>query len=382
MLESILELLEKREFVKLKKIINDINDVDLAEMLGELDNTDLVKVFRLIGKDKAVDVFAELDVDIATELLNLLSDKEAVNLIDEMPADDATDILEEMPANLVDKILKGVSAETRKDINRLLKYEDSSAGSIMTVEYAELKSELTVNEAIEVLRGEIEEYETIDSCFVVDSKRKIIGKISLKDLLFSDKKSKIIDICDKDLHYVDTSTDQEEVASIIQKYDLNVLPVVDSEKRLVGIITIDDVVDVIESEATEDMKKMAAIIPVDKPYDKTGIFETFKARIPWLLLLMVSATFTGKIIQGFEAQLASQAILTAFIPMLMDTGGNAGGQSSVSIIRALSLNDIEFKDIFKVAYKEIRVAILCSIVLAICNFIKMITIDEIGRAHV
>lgn len=378
MLKEILDLLEKKDFVKLKKIINDVNDVDLAELLGELEKPDLVRVFRLIGKDKAVDVFAELDVDIATTLLNLLSDKEAVTLIDEMPADDATDILEEMPANLVDKILKGVSSETRKDINRLLKYEDSSAGSIMTVEYAELKSELTVSDAIEVLRNEIEEYETIDSCFVVDSKRKIIGKISLKDLLFSNKKNKIIDICDKELHYVETSTDQEEVASIIQKYDLNVLPVVDSEKRLVGIITIDDVVDVIESEATEDMKKMAAIIPVDKPYDKTGVFETFKARIPWLLLLMVSATFTGKIIQGFESQLASQAILTAFIPMLMDTGGNAGGQSSVSIIRALSLNDIEFKDIFKVAYKEVRVAILCSIILAVCNFIKMITIDGVS----
>ncbi len=379
MLKEILELLENKEYIKLKKIINEINDVDLAEILGELDKSDLVRVFRLIGKDKAVDVFAELDVDIASTLLNLLGDKEAVSLIDEMPADDATDILEEMPANLVDKILKGVSAETRKDINRLLKYEDSSAGSIMTVEYAELKSELTVSEAIEVLRNEIEEYETVDICFVVDPKRKIIGKISLKDLLFSSKKSKIIDICDKELHYVDTATDQEEVANIFQKYDLNVLPVVDSEKRLVGIITIDDVVDVIESEATEDMKKMAAIIPIDKPYDKMGIFETFKARIPWLLLLMVSATFTGKIIQGFESQLASQAILTAFIPMLMDTGGNAGGQSSVSIIRALSLNDIEFKDIFKVAFKEVRVAILCSVVLALCNFIKMITIDGVSN---
>ncbi len=378
MLERILDLINDKNYHELKKVINDTNAIDLAEILGELEPEYLVKVFRLIGKDKAVDVFAELDIDVASSLLKTLTNKEATNLIDEMPADDATDILEEMPANLVDKILKGVSKETRGDINRLLQYAPSSAGSIMTVEYAELKSELSISEAIEVLRNEIEEYETIDSCFVVDSKRKILGKVFLKDLLFSDKKKKIIDICDQDLQYVNTYTDQEEVASIFQKYNLNVLPVVDSEKRLVGIITIDDVVDVIESEATEDMKKMAAIIPVDKPYDKTSVWETFKSRIPWLLLLMISATFTGKIIQGFEAQLASQAILTAFIPMLMDTGGNAGGQSSVSVIRALSLNNIEFKDIFKVAFKEIRVAVLCSIVLAICNFIKMITIDKVS----
>ena len=245
----------------------------------------------------------------------------------------------------------------------------------MTVEYVELKENMTIEQAIKQIKAEREESETIDSCFVVGKKRELKGVITLRHLLFADKKMMISDVCDRDFQYVHTNTDQEDVAGIFQKYDINIMPVVDSEDRLVGIITIDDVIDVIESEATEDIKKMAAIIPVDKPYDKTGVFETFKARIPWLLLLMISATFTGKIIQSFESELAAYTVLTAFIPMLMDTGGNAGGQASVSVIRALSLNDIEFKDIFKVVFKEFRVAIVCSVVLAICNFI---TIDGVS----
>lgn len=375
--KEVLNLIENKNYVELKKVIEDINISDLAEMLGDLESLELAKVFRLMPKDFAVDFFAELDVVTATSLLNNLSDKEAVSLIDEMAADDATDVLEEMPANVVDKILKMCSEETRKDINKLLNYADYSAGSIMTVEYPELKEKLLVGEAVEVLRREIDEYETVNVCFVVDNKRKLVGFVHLKDLLFADKNIKISDICHDDIKYVMTSTDREEVALDFQKYDLTVMPVVDSECRMVGIITIDDVMDVMEEEATEDMKKMAAIIPVDKPYNKTGVFETFKARIPWLLLLMISATFTGKIIQSFEHQLSGLTILTAFIPMLMDTGGNAGGQSSVSIIRALSLQDIQFKDIFKVCFKEFRVAILCSVVLAFCNYFKMIFIDNV-----
>lgn len=378
MFEDVKSLIEKKNYKELKKLINKINDVDLAEILSELPINELAAVFRLIGKDKAVDVFAELDIDVASELLSFLSDREAVSLINEMPADDATDILEEMPANLVDKILKNCSEDTRKDINKLLNYKEDSAGSIMTVEYPQFKESMTVEQAIFKLKCEKDEYETINTCYVVDDKRVLVGSVQLEDLLFYDNNSLIKNICNKEVIFVHTLTDQEDVANTFQKYDITIMPVVDSEKRLVGIITIDDVLDVLEAEATEDMKKMAAIIPNNKPYSKIGVFEIFKARIPWLLLLMVSATFTGGIIQSFESQLSSYTILTAFIPMLMDTGGNAGGQASVSIIRALSLNDIKFKDIFKVLWKEIRIALLCSIVLAICNFIKMITIDQVS----
>jgi magnesium transporter len=376
--ERIINLIKEKDYKTLKNIINEMDEADIAEILGELNNQELAKVFRLINKDKAVDVFALLDVTVATELLNYLSDKESISLIDDMPADDATDILEEMPANLVDKILKQCSKETRKDINRLLKYNEDSAGSIMTVEYPEFKDNITIKEAIENLQENNDEYETISDCFIIDSKRRLIGSIQITDLLFNSKNKKIKDIVNTNIKYVYTNTDQEEVASSFQKYDVTVMPVVDSEKRLVGIITIDDVMDVIEEEATEDMNKMAAIIPSDKPYNKTGVFETFKSRIPWLLLLMVSATFTGKIIQSFEDKLATYTILTAFIPMLMDTGGNAGGQTSVSIIRALSLGDIEFKDLFKTIFKEFRVALICSIVLAIANFVKMLIIDQVS----
>lgn len=378
MFDKVKSLIDSRDYKELKKLINTIKDVDLAEIISDLPGNELAAVFRLIGKDKAVDVFAELDVDVASELLTFLSDREVVGLIDEMPADDATDILEEMPANLVNKILKNCSEETRKDINKLLNYKEDSAGSIMTVEYPQFKESVTVEEAIFKLKKERDEYETINTCYVVDDKRILIGSFKLEDLLFYDNKELIKNICNKDEVFVNTSTDQEDVAKSFQKYDVTIMPVVDSEKRLVGIITIDDVVDVIEEEATEDIHKMAAIIPDNKPYSKVGVFETFKSRIPWLLLLMVSATFTGGIIQSFESQLSSYTILTAFIPMLMDTGGNAGGQASVSIIRALSLNDIKFKDIFKVLFKEMRIALLCSVVLAICNFIKMITIDQVS----
>ena len=376
--EKIIELIENKKFVDLKKIIDETNVQDLADWICDFNYVDIAKFFRLIGKDKAVDVFGKLEVTTAKELLNKLSTKEAVSLIDELPADDATDVLEEMPANIVDKILKNCSETTRKDINKLLQYEENSAGSIMTVEYIEFKENVTIEDAIKKIKKEREEYETVDHCFVVGRQRKLTGVISLKHLLFANKKLTVSDICEREFQYVHTNTDQEEVAGIFQKYDINIMPVVDSEEKLVGIITIDDVIDVIESEATEDIKKMAAIIPIDKPYDKTGVMETFKARIPWLLLLMISATFTGKIIQSFENQLAVYTVLTAFIPMLMDTGGNAGGQASVSVIRALSLNDIEFKDIFKVVFKEFRVAIICSIVLSICNFVKMIIIDSVG----
>ena len=375
--EKILEYIETNNLKGLKKYLNELDEIDIAEIFNDMELPRVAKLFRLLSKDKALDVFAELEPTVASDLLKYLSDKEAVFLINEIAADDATDILEEMPANLVDKLLKMCDPTTRKDVNRLLNYQDDSAGSIMTVEYAEFKENLTVKEAIELLKDKADEFETINICFVVDKRRKLIGKVNITDLLFAKKTEFIGDICDKNVVYANTYTDQEEVANLFQKYDITVLPVVDSEERLVGIVTVDDVMDVVEAEATEDMKKMAAIIPIDKPYDKTGVFETVKARIPWLLLLMISATFTGKIISSFENSLAIMPVLTAFIPMLMDTGGNAGGQASVSIIRALSLNDIEFKDIFKVVWKEFRVALLCSVILAICNFGKLLVIDRV-----
>jgi len=375
--ERIKRLLEEKSYKILKVELSEMNSSDIAEILSEFTTKEIVTLFRLLKKDVAVDVFGLLNTTISKDVLNYLSDKEAVQLIEEMSSDDAADILEEMPANIVDKLLKKCSENTRKDINKLLNYKEDSAGSLMTVEYAELKSDLIVEDAIKTLKKKVNEYETIDIIFIVDNKRKLQGIIKIQDLLFAEK----TDIIKKLIHpienYVTTSMDQEEVANIFKKYDITIMPVVDSEKRLVGIITIDDVVDVLEEEATEDMKKMAAIIPVDKPYDKVSIFETFKSRIPWLLLLMVSATFTGKIIQSFEDKLATCAILTAFIPMIMDTGGNAGGQASVSIIRALSLNEVEFKDIWKVIWKELRVSICCAIVLAICNFVKILLIDKV-----
>lgn len=378
MKEELLKLIIKKQYTKVKNLITEMNIQDVAEILSDLPLETVAPIFRLIPKDIAAEVFAELDLTVATELLQYITEKEAVSILNELAADDATDIIEEMPANIVDKLLKMCDETTRKDINKLLKYQEDTAGSIMTVEYAELKEDIDIEKAIQQLKKDFEKYETINTCYVVDKKRVLVGEIQIKDLLFSARDEKIKDICNKDILYVSTNTDQEEVANIFSKYDKTIMPVVDSENRLVGIITIDDVLDVVEEEATEDMKKMAAITPIDKPYDKTGVFETFFARIPWLVVLMISATFTGAIITSFEDKLAACTALTAFIPMLMNTGGNAGGQSSVSIIRALSLNQIDLKDIFKVMFKEFRISILCAIVLGACNFVKMLIFDRVS----
>lgn len=377
MKEKIEELLNKKRYKELKILLDNLNETDIADFISVLDIKVLSKVFRLINKDVAALVFSYLPIQVETKLLNELTDKEAAIIIDDMASDDATDLLEEMPANIVTRLLKKCNSDTRNIINKLLKYTENSAGSIMTVEFAKLHEDLTVKKAITILKKEIEEYETINTCFVVNNSRKLIGQVNLKDLLFANNTSLIKDICEEVLS-VTTKTDQEEVANIFKKYDITVMPVVDSENRLVGIITVDDIVDVIEEETTEDIEKMAAIIPSDKPYLQTSIISTFKNRIPWLLLLMVSATFTGKIISSFEEALSTCTILTAFIPMIMDTGGNAGGQVSVTIIRGLSLKEIDIKDIFKIIWKEIRVALLCGITLSICNFFKMLLIDKVS----
>lgn len=376
-MDKLLKLLENNNLKELKLELKEMNEYDIAEFLEELDENDIIKVFRLLPKTIATDVFVNLEDTTQKHLINLLSKKEATTIIEDMFTDDAADLFDEMPALMVQSLLSNVDKDTRNDINRLLKYPENSAGSLMAVEYIHLKKGLTIKESIARIRKQKDEFASFDACFVTDSERKLLGRISIKDLLINDPEMLIDNIMEECEHVISTLMDQEEVAKYFQDYDYSVLPVVDLENRLVGIITIDDVVDIIEEEATEDIEKMAAIIPSEKPYDQTTIIETYKARIPWLLLLMVSATFTGKIIESFEEELKAYTILTAFIPMLMDTGGNAGSQSSVSIIRALSLNDIEFKDIFKVMWKESRVALMCAITLAICNFLKLIIIDRI-----
>lgn len=378
MIERVKELLEEKKYKEAKVELNKLNSSDVAELLEDIDSKEIVKVFRLINKDKAAEVFSYLPVEHETELISLLSDKEAVSLIDEMYTDDAVDLLEEMPANVVKRLLKKCTADTRNDVNKLLNYPENSAGSIMTVEYAELKEELTIKQAIAKLRKEMEYYETVNTCFVLNLERKLIGYIHLKDIICADENDLVKDIVQKDVISCKTTEDQEEAAKMFQKYDLTAMPVVDSEDRMVGIITIDDIVDVLQEENTEDIEKMAAINPTsNKTYLKTGIFETWKARIPWLMILMLSATFTGKIIQVYEEALTAYVILTSFIPMLMGSAGNAGGQASVTIIRSLSLGDIEFEDTWKVIWKELRVAILCGLTLAVVNLIKLMVVDRV-----
>ena len=378
MFDTIKKLIEEKNYVQLKKEIIKLDEADIAELLEELNNEDLIKIFRLLPKDIAAETFSFLDVDIQQTIINSLTAAEAASIIDNMYADDATDLIEEMPSNVVKKILAKTTSDTRKDINLLLNYKDDSAGSIMTVEFLDIKSDYTISKAIERIRKIGTDKETLDFCYVLDNKRRLLGTLSLKQIILSPSDKLVGDIMEVDPISVTTNTDQEEVALLFQKYDITVMPVVDSENRLVGIITIDDVVDILQEEVTEDIEKMAAITPSDKTYMKTGVFETWKKRIPWLLILMVSATFTGKIIQSFESGLAACVILTSFIPMLMDTGGNAGGQASVTIIRGLSLNEIEFKDILKIVWKEFRVAILIGLTLAICNYAKLLIVDGVN----
>lgn len=377
-IEELRNLLDNKNLVEVKKILQEMNEYDIASLIEELPNELLIQTYRLLPKDKAVDVFVNMDEEVQRDLIASLTKVETKSIIEEMFTDDAADLFEEMPAILVTSLLSNVDSETRNEINKLLKYPENSAGSLMATEYIHLKKGLTIAESIERIRKQADDFVSYDRCFVTDKQRKLIATVSVKDLLINEPDTLIDDIMEECEHAATTLMDQEDVAKYFQDYDYSSLPVVDMENCLVGVITIDDIIDILEEEATEDIEKMAAIVPTEKPYDKTGVFETFKARIPWLLLLMISATFTGKIIQSFENQLAAYTILTAFIPMLMDTGGNAGGQASVSIIRALSLNDIDFKDIFKVIFKEARVALLCAITLGICNFIKMLVIDKVA----
>lgn len=377
-MDEILELLETKQYTNLRQYLAEMNHADIAVLMEELPKEEMLKTFRILPKDMAADVFSYLEVESQQFIVNSLSDKEAANIIDNLMADDAADFLEEMPANVVTKLLEHAKPDTRRDINQLLRYPEDSAGSIMTVEYIDFKENITVAEAIEHIRKVGLDSETINICYVLDSHRTLVGTVALRYLLLSQPEERIGDIMHEHVISLHTLMDQEEVTHQFQKYDFTAMPVVDNENRLVGIITVDDVVDIMEEEATEDMEKMAAIVPSDKPYMKTGVWETYKKRIPWLLLLMISATFTGKIISSFEDALSACVILTAYIPMLMDTGGNAGGQASVTIIRGLSLNEIEFRDMFRIIWKEVRVAVVCGITLAVANFAKLLLMDHMS----
>ena len=375
--EILKDFLNQKQYVKLREWMKDLNEADIASMIEELEEEDKLKVFRILPKDMAADIFSYLPIEIQQEIITSLSAKEAGVIIDNLMADDATDLLEEMPANVVKKLLANASSETRNDINHLLRYPEDSAGSIMTVEFIDLKERHTVAQAIERIRRVGVDSETSNICYVLDNQRKLKGTVALRYLLLKEPEDKIGDIMHENVISLHTMMDQEEVARQFQKYDFTAMPVVDNEERLVGIITVDDVVDILQEEATEDMEKMAAIVSSDKPYMRTGVFEIWKSRIPWLVLLMLSATFTGKIISSFEEALSAYVILTTFIPMLMGTGGNAGGQASVTVIRGLSLNDIEFKDTLRVLWKEISVAVLCGITLAVIGFVKFLWIDHL-----
>jgi len=377
MFERIEKLIEEKKYSNIKKLLVEMNEYDIALVFEELPQKELIKLFRLLTKDIAADVFSYLETDTQATLISLLSEKEAVDIINDMAADDATDLIDEMPANVVSKLLNKVDPDIRRDINQLLKYPDNSSGSVMTVEYLDFKEYNTVKDAIKKIKREADDKETIDTCFVTDKKRKLIGVVTLKDLVVNDEDTPLSEIMNDDIKSVYTNTDQEEAAKLIQDYDLTALPVVDSENKLVGIITIDDIIDIIEEEATEDIERMNAIVPTEKSYLKLGVFDLWKSRIVWLLILMISATFTGKIIEHYETALATCVILTSFIPMLMNTGGNAGGQSSATIIRALSLEDIEYKDTLKVVWKEFRASMLIGLTLSAANFLKLMFIDQL-----
>ncbi len=369
------KLLEEKKYKTLRDILGTMNAFDIAVIFEDMHDSKLPLLFRMLPKELAADVFVEMDEDTQEFLIKGFSDNELKEIIDELSADDAVDIIEEMPANVVKRILRQADPETRKEINELLKYPDDSAGSMMTTEFVSLRPDMTVEEAIKRIRRTGVDKETIYTCYVVGKDSKLIGITTIKALLLAEEDDIIENLMETNVISVGTLDDQELVAQTISNYDFLAVPVVDTEGRLVGIVTVDDAVDVLVEETTEDIQKMAAIATTDKPYTKVGVFETIWHRVPWLLLLMISSTFTGIIIAGYEEKLAGALILTAFIPMLMGTGGNAGSQSSVTIIRSLSLDEIEFKDIFWVIFKECRVSILCGLILGIVNFGKILLVD-------
>ena len=376
LLEKTREWLRDRKFTQLYQMLKEMQAADIAILFDELELTEIRMLFRLLPKTLAAETFVEMDSETQEALIAAFNDKELQEVMDELFIDDTVDIIEEMPANVVKRMIRQADPETRRLINEILNYPSDSAGSIMTIEFVDLHKSMTVTEAFEKIRRTGLEKETVYTCYVINGDRRLEGVVTVQQMLLASWDSRIEEIMETNVISVATLEDREEVANKLNKYNFLALPVVDNENRLVGIVTFDDAIDVLKEEATEDIEIMAALVPSDKPYLKTGVFETWLKRIPWLLLLMISATFTGQIILSFENQLAACAVLTAFIPMLMDTGGNAGGQSSATIIRGLSLHEIEYTDVLTTIWKELRVALLCGISLAAANFIKMIVVDQ------
>jgi len=376
--KTVLTLLEEKKYKELKDIFASMNPVDIAALLSNFSEKNFLLLFRILPKDLAAETFVEMDYDQQEILIGSFSDTELREVVNELYIDDMVDIVEEMPANVVKRILASSDANTRTLINEILKYPPDSAGSIMTTEFISLHSNMTIAEAIKRIREKGFDSETIDTCYVTDNVRHLLGFVTIRTIILSDENMKIEDVMNRNVISVGTTEDQETVANLFAKYDLTVLPVVDNEKRIVGIVTVDDAIDVLQRETTEDIEKMAAITPTDKPYLKKSTFEIWKTRIPWLLILMISATFTGMIISHFEDALKAYVVLTAYIPMLMDTGGNSGSQASVTVIRSLSLNELSFGDIFRVVWKEFRVSLLSGITLAMVYFVKLILFDRTG----
>ena len=373
--DELTELLEKRDMKQLKQRMEELNEFDVAEFLAEIDDNQMPMVFRLLSKETAAEVFANFDTPEQEKIINSITDSELSGIIEELYVDDAVDMMEELPANVVKRVMRAARPETRNLINQYLRYPDNSAGSIMTSEFVDLKKYMNVKEAFARIRRIGEDKETIYICFVTSADRKLEGIVTVKDLLLADDDTVLEELMDRNVIFASTTEDQESVSEKFSDYDLMALPVVDGEGRLVGIVTVDDIIDVMEQETTEDFEKMAGILPSDKPYSRTSTVEMWKNRIPWLLFLMLSATFTSMILTSFEDMLAVQAGLVAFIPMLMGTGGNSGAQASTAVIRSLSLGDTEPRDALRVMWKEWRVSILCGLTLAVVNFFKMLLLD-------
>ncbi len=377
--EKLTHFFESRKFADLRITLLDMEPADIATFMDDnLDDKEQIVFFRLLPKELASDVFIEIDSDTQEELIRHFTDKELKAVIDDMFLDDTVDVIEEMPANVVKRILKASDPENRKQINELLAYPEDSAGSIMTTEYVSFSKDTTINDAFDKIRRTGVNKETVYTCYVTGSKKRLIGVVTVKDMLLADKSQKIEEIMDDNVITASTLDERECVAQMFSKYDFLALPVIDKEGCLVGIVTVDDAVDVIQEEATEDIQLMAAMLPNEKPYLKQSVWSIWKARIPWLLLLMISATFTSLIISGYEARLSAiSSVLYAFVPMLMGTAGNAGGQSSVTVIRALALGDVEFKDIFKVIWKELRASFFLALTVSVVCFGKMMLIDNL-----
>ncbi len=377
LIEKALDLLENKNFSELRSLLEEQNPADINDVIDELSDEKSVLIYRLLPKELAAEVFVEMDSDKQEYLINIFSDSQLKDVLDELYYDDTADIIEEMPANVVKRILKVASPDVRKAVNELLKYPEDSAGSIMTTEFVRLRKSYTVEESLEIIRSVGVNKETIYTCYVTDDKNHLIGIVTAKDLLLSERSEIIAEIMEDNVISVNTLADTENIALMFSKYDFLAIPVVDNEDRLVGIITVDDAIDVMQEETEEDFSKISAITPNDTEYLKTSVFKLWASRIPWLMILMISATFTGMIISKFESALAVLPILTAFIPMLMGTGGNAGSQASVTVIRGISLGQVEFRDFFKVLWKECRVSLLCGIVLGVAAVGKVMLVDNL-----